>query len=438
MVKHLASLIGVAAAVLTVSGCEAAKSSNPLSATVAGPIPGVDITAPKILEPAVGSKIPVDKQPITLMVENASSTGVRPLNYVFEIATDAGFSNKVFSRDAVAPGDSGRTSLKLPDALASGGTERSYYWRARAQDGANTGSFASSNFNVYTPIVIQEPRPVSPAANSTTANLRPALTVANAARSGPVGTITYLIEVATDGQFANKFASWTSGEGSGGQTTFNLPRDLAYSTVYYWHARAFDPTTTGPWSVVYAFQTLAQPAPDPVPTPSPAPGPVGPVANDAFSLAGATVYASPAGVASWPATATITSISFRSDGVAVEFTKKNGAGRWPDVIPPGWDGPIQYTLWIAMNIGGRWHTCGTIEYWNGLAASGGDVTRNNQIAANWTYQCGPMARQPAPGEQVGFFVTAGDQRLKDVAATHERSNTIIVPFPGSAGQTFTF
>jgi hypothetical protein len=91
-----------------------------------------------------------------------------------------------------------------------------------------------------------------------------------------------------------------------------------------------------------------------------------------------------------------------------------------------------------MNIGGRWHTCGTIEYWFGLAASGGDVTRNNQIAANWTYQCGPMARQPAPGEQVGFFVTAGDQRLKDVAATHERSNTIIVPFPSSAGQTFTF
>ncbi len=91
-----------------------------------------------------------------------------------------------------------------------------------------------------------------------------------------------------------------------------------------------------------------------------------------------------------------------------------------------------------MNIGGRWHTCGTIEDWNGLAASGGDVTRGNQIASNWTYQCGPMARQPAPGEQVGFFVTAGDQRLKDVAATHERSNTIIVPFPGSAGQTFTF
>jgi hypothetical protein len=429
-------MAAVALAAFAATACEATKSSNPLTPTVAGPIPGVDITPPKILEPASGTKIAVDKQPITLMIENASSTGVRPLNYTFEIATDAAFANKVFSRDSVAPGDNGRTALKLPDALASGGTTRSYFWRTRAQDGANTGSFSSSSFDVFTPIVIGAPQPVSPAPNSTTSNLRPSLTINNAPRSGPVGAISYLIEVATDGQFSNKFAAWTAGEGSGTQTTFTLPRDLSYSTVYYWHARAFDPTTTGAFSTIFAFQTLAEPAPEPVPVPGPS-GPIGPVANDAFSLVGASVYASPAGVASWPATTTISSISFRPDGVAVEFSKKNGAGRWPDVTPPGWDGGIQYTLWIAMNIGGRWHTCGTIEYWFGLAASGGDVTRNNQIAANWTYQCGPMARQPAPGEQVGFFVTAGDQRLKDVAATHERSNTIIVAFPGSY-QTFTF
>ena len=435
MLKSITYVLGLAVAVLAASACETSKSSNPLSPTVAGPIPGVDITAPKLLEPASGTKIAIDNQPITLLIENASSTGVRPLNYTIEIATDTGFSNKVFSRDSIAPGTNGRTSVKLPDSLASGGNTRSYFWRARAQDGANTGSFSSSSFDVFTPIVIKEPGLRTPAANSTTPNLRPSLTIANAERSGPVGTISYLIEVATDGQFTNKFASFTAGEGSNGQTTFNLPRDLSYSTVYYWHVRAFDPTTNGPWSTIWAFQTLAQPAPEPVPIPS---VPAGPVANDMFSLAGASVYASPAGVASWPATATITSISFRSDGVAVEFTKKNGAGRWPDVTPPGWDGPIQYTLWIAMNIGGRWHTCGTIEFWNGLAASGGDVTRNNQIAANWTYQCGPMARQPAPGEQVGFFVTAGDQRLKDVAATHERSNTIVVPFPASSGQTFAF
>jgi hypothetical protein len=428
--------IGVAVALLATVACESVKSSNPLTPTVAGPIPGVDISAPKLLEPQNGTKIEIDKQPITLLIENASSTGVRPLNYTFEIATDAGFANKVFSREAVTPGENGRTSLKLPDALASGGNTRSYFWRARAQDGANTGSFAASAFDVFTPIVIREPVLTSPAPNSTVTTLRPTFTVNNAPRSGPVGAISYLIEVATDGQFGNKIAAWTAAEAGGSQTTFNLPRDLAHNTVYYWHVRAFDPTTTGPWSTTWAFQTFPEPVPEPVPVPPS--GPIGPVANDAFSLVGASVYASPAGVASWPATTTISSISFRSDGVAVEFSKKNGPGRWPDVTPPGWDGPIQYTLWIAMTIGGRWHTCGTMEYWFGLAAQGGDVTRNNQIAANWTYQCGPMARQPAPGERVGFFVTAGDQRLKDVAATHERSNTIIVPFPSSAGQTFTF
>ena len=435
MKRRIVCVVGVAMAVFATVACESVKSSNPLTPTVAGPIPGVDISAPRLLEPQNGTKIEIEKQPITLLIENSSSNGVRPLNYTFEIATDAAFSNKVFSRDSISPGENGRTSLKLPDALASGGNSRSYYWRARAQDGANTGSFASSAFDVFTPIVIREPVLSSPAPNALVTSLRPTFTITNVVRSGPVGAISYLIEVATDGQFNNKIASWTAGEGGGSQTTFNLPRDLAYNTVYYWHVRAFDPTTTGPFSTIWAFQTMAEPAPEPPPIPS---GPVGPVANDAFSLAGASVYASPAGVASWPATTTITSISFRSDGVAVEFSKKNGPGRWPDVLPPGWDGPIQYTLWIAMNINGRWHTCGTMEYWFGLAAQGGDVTRNNQIAANWTYQCGPMARQPAPGEQVGFFVTAGDQRLKDVAAVHERSNTIIVPFPASAGQTFTY
>ena len=124
--------------VVATTGCAAEKSSNPLTPTVAGPIPGVDITAPKVLTP-VATKIPVDSQPVTLLAENASSSGVRPLTYSFEIATDTGFANKVFVREDVTPGDGGRTSLRLPDRLAP---ERSYFWRARAQDGANTGPFS--------------------------------------------------------------------------------------------------------------------------------------------------------------------------------------------------------------------------------------------------------------------------------------------------------
>src|SRR3954466_8634897 len=115
-------LVGLLSAVF--AGCEAKKSSNPLSPSVAGPIPGVDITAPKLLEPAQGFKFKESQQPIKLLIENASSTGVRPLSYTFEVATDNGFTTKVFSRSGVAAG-SGRTSVQL-DRLEIG---RGYFWR---------------------------------------------------------------------------------------------------------------------------------------------------------------------------------------------------------------------------------------------------------------------------------------------------------------------
>src|SRR4029453_12770585 len=138
-------------------------------------------------------KIPFDKQPVTLLIENASSNGVRPLSYVFEVATDANFTNKVFARDKIAPGDSGRTSLRLPDPL---GTGRTYYWRSRADDGANASAYSTPNaFDVFTPIVIQAPVLVAPSENSTVGGLRPKFTINNSERSGPAGNLTYLIEV---------------------------------------------------------------------------------------------------------------------------------------------------------------------------------------------------------------------------------------------------
>ncbi len=256
------ALYAVLPLALLLTACEASKSSNPLSPSVAGPIPGVDISAPKILEPASGTKIADDKQPVTLLVENASSTGVRPLTLLVEIAIDAAFNTRVFSREGLAPGDGGRTSVRLPDPLASG---RTYFWRARAQDGANIGPYsAAADFNVYTPIVIEAPGPISPAPNSTVVGLRPKFVVANAPHSGPVGPISYVIEVASSDAFTNKIASWTVTEQTS-QTTFDLPTDLAYSKVYRLHVRAYDPPTTGPWSVARAFQTSDASLPPPPP-----------------------------------------------------------------------------------------------------------------------------------------------------------------------------
>lgn len=437
MSGRLYSAVGLFAIATIAAACESTKSSNPLSPTVAGPIPGVNITAPNPVTPSSGAKIAVDQQPLTLTVENSATSGVRPLNYVFEVATDADFTNKVFSRDGIAPGD-GKTTLRLPDRLAP---ERSYYWRARAQDGANTGPYSgAATFNVFTPIVIQPPGPVSPVNNVKADSLHPKFTWTNAPRSGPVGAIAYVIEVSDTDSFANKVAIWTVGEQSS-QTGLDAPQDLAYSKQYFWHVRAYDPTTNGPWSPTQVFQTPdPPPIVPPTPTPTPTPGPTpGPAPNDAINLGGAVIEGgSPPDVASRPATATITGIDITSGGVRVDFTRKSGAGRWPDVTPPGWDGPLQYTLWLALKVNGVWHTAGIIEYWYGLDMAGGDISTNNQIPRNWTYYIPAMRYQPAPGEQVGFFVTAGDQRMKDVAAVRERSNVVVIPFPPPGGGSFRF
>jgi hypothetical protein len=79
-VRHACAIAAMAVATL-VAACESNKSANPLSPSVAGPIPGVEITAPKPLEPTADAEVLDNKQPITLVIENAGSNGQRPLNY---------------------------------------------------------------------------------------------------------------------------------------------------------------------------------------------------------------------------------------------------------------------------------------------------------------------------------------------------------------------
>ena len=421
---------GVLVAAVSLTACQASKSSTPLSPTVAGPIPGIEISAPKMLEPTPGTRISIEKQPVTLLVENAGSNGPRPLSYSFDIATDTAFANVVFSRDGITQGEGGRTSLRMTDTLATG---RTYYWRARAQDGANTGPYATpAAFTIFTPIVIDVPVLTAPAPNSTVLNLKPTFTIGNAPRSGPVGAITYLIELAESDSFANKVATWTVPE-QANQTTTISPADLNYGKVYYWHVRPYDPTTLGPWSNTQAFQMLEAPAP--VYVPGPPSAPTGPAPNDAINLNTVIVHNSPNPTA-WAVTTTLQRLDLMPSGAHPVFDKQ---GSWPEVVPPGWSGGLQYTLWIVLKINGQWHASGCIEFWRGLYENGGPVS---QYAMNWYYdpiRWAPMSgHQPSPGEQVGFFVTAGDARNNGPNSVNERSNVVMVSFPSASGQSFVF
>ena len=57
---------------LVLGGCQTSKSSTPTAPTVAGPIPGVNISAPALLEPVQGFKFKENEQPIRLLIQNAT------------------------------------------------------------------------------------------------------------------------------------------------------------------------------------------------------------------------------------------------------------------------------------------------------------------------------------------------------------------------------
>lgn len=262
-------VLTAASLAIAIAGCAVEKSSTPLSPTVAGPIAGVQITAPKPLEPASGARIPGDRQPLTLLLENASSNSPRPLSYLFEVATEPGFSNRVFTKDNVPPGDGGRTALQLPATLSMG---KVYYWRAKALDGANESPYSNPNdFNVYTPVSFDKPPLIAPVNNDKVTSQRPTFAIGNVARQGSPVSVSYVIEVASDSAFATKVAVWQFDE-KPGQTTFPAAADLPGGVQLFWHARAFESPVIGPWSDTQAFRTPAPVAPTPTPSPSPAPG----------------------------------------------------------------------------------------------------------------------------------------------------------------------
>jgi len=252
---------GVALLALS-AACETSKSSTPTAPTVAGPIPGVNISAPILLEPTQGFKFKESEQPIRLVIQNSTTNGVRPLTYTFEVSTDTGFNTKVFSRSSVAPGD-GKTSVQI-DKLEIG---RSYYWRAWAADGANTGTTATASFEIYPKPSVNAPVAIAPINNELLTTTTPTIRVTNAQFVGPVGFLAYEFQVATDQAFTKLVTAGIVNEGAG-QTSFNstpLPNGL----TMYWRTRASDRETTSAWSTVQTFRTPAPPAPAPSPTPTP-------------------------------------------------------------------------------------------------------------------------------------------------------------------------
>lgn len=383
--------------------------------------PSASFSAPRPTGPVNDESYRFSDQPITLTFENAIRTAPATTTYAVEVATDSGFSVVVWSRTDIAEASGPTTSVVIGPL----GGNTTYYWRLRAAvDGVAGRPSSTRSFRVRAPIVLNAPSTRSPAPGDSVAAEQPPLTIANSTRSGPVGGVFYEFQVSTTAAFSPIVASATVAEQS--PTTTWSPPGLSAGT-YYWRARAADPSNseTSGFSAAASF----------VLTP--------------FSLRLATITNSPPGIVDWPETTRITLVELRGggedvSGIRVEFSKKEGPGRWPDVVPPGWRGPLQYCLGMVLRINGRYYADAPVQMWHGRERGGGPPSL---FGRNWFYdpaRWGPMAGyQPATGETIGIFVAAGVTRDRghgtgDLSPVKERSNVVFVPMPTDAGATFRF
>lgn len=383
------------------------------TASVTDAVTGVTLTAPSLVTPAVNQQFKNVEQPITLTIKNAVTTGTTPLTYTFEVASDAAFASKAYTKDGVAAG-SGTTSLKI-DKLTP---NKSYFWRARASSGSLNGpNTEARGVGIGPEVILAQPVNGDPQPNATVGE-QPTLNVNNVARTGPVGPVFYRFEISEAASFGSLVYSATVAERTDHPFT---PHDVTIRLVektYFWRVIASDPAN----AVVSAASATSAMNVQP------------------FNLQQAVVLDSPDNFAFFAETAKITELVMGPGGINVDFTKKNGSDRWPDVFPPGFSGAIQYCLGMAWKIDGRWYAAAPIEMWNERAEGGGPP---QDYALNWFYnpvRWSPMTfHQPSPGETIGFFVVAGDVRgFNSNQKFQERSNVVLIPMPDGGGASFTF
>src|SRR3954451_16304446 len=402
------------------TACTKASPSRPSEAAASGTTAsvtdattGVTLTAPTAVTPTVNQQFKNVEQPITLTVKNAVSSGSTPLTYTFEVASDAAFGTKVFSRDGVAAGSS-TTSLKIDKLTAN----RTYFWRARAQSGSLAGPYTEvRSFGIGPEVVLAQPTNGDPQPKAPV-RVQPTLNVNNVGRSGPNGLIFYRFEIAETAAFGSVVYSATVAERTDRSfTSHDVSAKLAEKT-YFWRVIATDPAN----AVTSAASAVS------------------PMKVQPFNLQQATILDSPDNFAFFTETAKITTLVMGPSGINVDFTKKNGPDRWPDITPPGFAGQIQYCLGMAWKIDGRWYASAPIEMWNDRLEGGGPP---QDYALNWFYnpsRWAPMTvHEPSPGGTIGFFVGAGDVRgFNSNQKYQERSNVVMVPMPDGGGATYTF
>jgi len=414
---------------LAAAACEKSSPSSPSNdlnasaqpASVTNAATGITMTAPVPVSPNANQQFRNADQPLTLTVKNGVSTGTTPLTYTFEVASDAAFANRAYSKDNVPEGSGGQTSLRIDRITA----DKTYFWRVRANSGSQAGPYSTvRSFVVGPEVVLQTPVPIAPA-NNGTASGNPTFIVSNAARTGPAGPILYRFEISTSSTFSPLAAAQTVAEQGGGQTQFTF--QVAPNTPagnYFWHVQATDPQNgvTSPFSATFQFRY--QP----------------------FDMRNAIILDSPPDLGFWDETAHITSVAFSPDAFEVDFDRRDGPNRWRDLsFGDGGSGSLQYTLGMCVNPNGnQWYCAAVVQFWYGRELSAS--TPPSYVGRNWFYdgRWNPIVGyQPSNGEIVGLFAGTGNLRDKLFSGAAcpqvcERTNVALVQWHNDDFQTYTF
>jgi hypothetical protein len=125
---------------LALAACS--SDDGPLSPSTGGGGGGNSITlsAPSAASPLTDEQWGFLEQPMTLTVNNSTVTGrasTSPVTYEFEMASDEGFANIVFSQKGVAEGSGGRTTSGPVSRQSVPGF---FWWRARSTNGTSTSA----------------------------------------------------------------------------------------------------------------------------------------------------------------------------------------------------------------------------------------------------------------------------------------------------------
>ena len=418
--KALNILTVASAVALVAAGCGSGSPAQPSS--VIGGSTGTSFAAAHPITPLDRATVPFASQPVVMAVSNGVATSGSAVTYTFEVATDTGFVNKVYTKDGVAAESGTLTHQAIAATLPGAAT---YYWHARTNAGGSLGPFSATvSFALGPQVTLGTPVPVSPAQGATAAASGLTLIVNNVTHTGPAGLISYRFDLADSSSFGHIVFTGSKSEQSGGQTSITVSTTLTPSVTYFWRVTATDPASgvSSPVSLTSSFGVTT------------------------FDIHTAIMVSSPSLFPTWDETAKITSVEFSDGAFEVDFDRRDSPDRWPDLeFAPGSDGTLQYTLGMCLNIptGGPWYCSAVVQFWYGreLTAS----TPPSYIAQNWFYdhvRWGPMAgHQPADGETVGLFVGTGNLRNRnsdECEQVCERSNVQLVTWQNGGDRLYTF